>query len=257
MYSVTQRVEMIKQPRGGYLKTGMFVREEFDDGIKLNGNENVAPSIVGMVVDYLTRYMCGCSPKQAFSVSLLGAKRLDAYNNTTEEVASAYALIDKINGLSDESIISACQLVRYDVCVRASCKDYIFNEMEPDEYAISNIRNMVNRSLEFLAKDGNTVRSNITFEGGYTEIISTGDADYLTQDALWDMKVSKHELNAEYTLQLLVYYLMGLRSDPDLFEKVKKIGFFNPRKNICYWIDISFIPQSVISVVSREVIGYE
>ena len=64
-------------------------------------------------------------------------------------------------------------------------------------------------------------------------------------------------MNAQYTLQLLVYYLMGLKSDPDSFDKIVKIGFFNPRKNCCYWIDTSFIPDSVISVVSREVIGYK
>lgn len=256
MYSVTKRVEMIKQPRGGYLKTGLFVKEEYNDGVILNGNENVDPSIVGLAVDYLTRYMSGGSAEEAFGISLLGAECLDTFRGTKLEENKARGYIKQIDELKDESIIAACNLARYDVCFRASCDDYKNNVLIPDEYAISNIRNMVNRSMAFFSKEGGIIKSNITFEGAYTDIISSGDADYLTASGLWDMKVSKYDLNAEYTLQLLVYYLMGIKSDPDTFNKINRIGFYNPRKNVCYWTDVSFIPQSVIAVVEREVIGY-
>ena len=115
---------------------------------------------------------------------------------------------------------------------------------------------MINRSLSFFQREGDIVKTNITFEKGYTKLISSGDADYLTPDGLWDMKVSKNDINAKYTLQLLTYYLMGLKDNPEVFGSIRKLGIFNPRKNIGYWIDVSFIPQSVISIVSREVIGY-
>ena len=115
---------------------------------------------------------------------------------------------------------------------------------------------MVNRALAFFNREGGITETNITFENAYTDIISSGDADYLTPNGLWDMKVSKHDLNAQQTLQLLIYYLMGLKSKPQRFESVDRIGFYNPRKNLCYWIDSSFIPQSVINIVSREIIGY-
>ena len=49
-----------------------------------------------------------------------------------------------------------------------------------------------------------------TFEGGYTNIVSSGDGDYLTEDTLWDFKVSKEEPKSKYTLQLLMYYIMGV-----------------------------------------------
>lgn len=258
MYSVTKRVEMIKQPRSGYLKTGLFVKEEYDDGIILNKNENISPIITGITVDYLTRYMSGFTPEDSFSISLSGAKMLDVYmqsGNKEEEIANE--CINRLDGLSDESIISACKLAGYDVCVRASCDDYKRGNLLPDEYTILNIRNMVQRSLDYFEIEGGLKEINVTFEGGYTGLISSGDADYLTSNGLWDMKVSKHDLSAEYTLQLLVYYLMGLKSQKSTFENINKLGFFNPRKNMCYWTDVSFIPQSVISLVSREVIGYE
>ena len=258
MYSVTQRVEMIKQPKSGYLKTGLFVKEQYNDDIQLNNNELVDPSIAGMVVDYLTRTVTVAeSAKDAFRISLLGATKLDFYRNTHDEIKKAIELVNEIKGLDDQSIINACHLACYDVCLRVSWEKYRSLGIEPDKYTISNIRTMVQRSIDFFNREGPLIRTNITFEnGGYTDIISSGDADYLTETGLWDMKVSKHELNAQYTLQLLVYYLMGLRIDNETFNKVTKIGFFNPRQNLCYWIDVSFIPDSVISLVSREVIGY-
>ena len=39
------------------------------------------------------------------------------------------------------------------------------------------------------------------FEGGYTKIIANGDADYLTADTLWDVKVSKKYINKNHTLR--------------------------------------------------------
>lgn len=258
MYSVTKRVEMIKQPRSGYLKTGLFVKEQFEDKNMLNRNENISPAIVGMVVDYLTRFMSGISVEEAFSISLTGSKCLDIFNDSgTKEIELALGYISKIKGLDDISIVNACKLAGYDVCYRSSCEDYKRNGLEPDEYTISNIRIMVERALKFFSNEGNIVKTNITFEGGYTDIISSGDADYLTPRGLWDMKVSKYDLTAEYTLQLLVYYLMGLRSDFNTFKNIENIGFYNPRKNLCFWVDVSFIPQSVITIVEREVIGYK
>ena len=78
--------------------------------------------------------------------------------------------------------------------------------------------------MVLLQKDG------FTFEGGYTDIVSSGDGDYLTEDTLWDFKVSKEEPKSKYTLQLLMYYIMGCHSIHPEFQKIEKLGIFNPRK---------------------------
>lgn len=57
MSSVTQRVNSIKQPWGGYIRASQFNKQLLDDGKLLNPIENVHPSIIGMAVDYLTRFM--------------------------------------------------------------------------------------------------------------------------------------------------------------------------------------------------------
>lgn len=100
-------------------------------------------------------------------------------------------------------------------------------------------------------------KDGFTFEGGYTDIVSSGDGDYLTEDTLWDFKVSKEESKSKYTLQLLMYYIMGCHSIHPEFQKIEKLGIFNPRKNKVYIAEISSINPEVIEKVSQDIIGYK
>ena len=57
MSSVTQRIKDIKQPRGGYIKPSQFNLQKMDDGQTLNEHENIHASVIGMAIDYLTRFI--------------------------------------------------------------------------------------------------------------------------------------------------------------------------------------------------------
>lgn len=109
MYSVTRRIRMIKQPPGGYISRKQFTVNILDDGINtnLNENENINPGLVGLVVDYMTRFLMGALKEEAFKISLQGAK-------IAKDDFNAYQLLDKIKGLDYESVASACKLVGYD-----------------------------------------------------------------------------------------------------------------------------------------------
>ena len=117
MASVTQRIQSIQQPRGGYLPIKCFSKEVLDDGITLNAEENVHPSLIGIAVDYLTRFMSGNSVEQAFHISTLGAIQIGMQDKAT-------TLKSKISGLDDDSIIVACKLAGFDVCYRSSINKY-------------------------------------------------------------------------------------------------------------------------------------
>lgn len=250
MYSVTQRINSIKQPRGGYIKPKEFTEIKLDDGIELNSNENIHASLIGLAVDYLTRLMTGTAAKEAFYISLLGSERVNERKN-------AEKLISKIKGLDDKSVINACKVVGYDVCFRAGIVGYKpVENIQPDAETVENIRIMVNRCLAFLKEYGPVVVDGFTFEGGYTDIVSSGDGDYLTKDTLWDLKVSKDAPKNKYTLQLLMYYIMGRHSIHKEFQNIKKLGIFNPRLNKVYLLDVENINDEIIQEVSSEVIGY-
>lgn len=250
MYSVTKRICIIKQPRGGYINRKQFMVNILDDGIELNEAENINPGLVGLVVDYMTRFLMGALKEEAFKISLQGAK-------IAKDDFNAYKLLDKIKGLDYESVTSACRLAGYDVCFRAGMRGYkSVEEIKPDIKTVDNIVTMIRRSLHFWKEYGPIVKDGFTFEGGYTPVISEGDGDYLTKDTLWDFKVSKKEINSEHTLQLLIYYIMGKHSVYKEFDSIKRLGIYNPRLNKTYLLNVCDIPKDVIDIVSHDVIGY-
>lgn len=250
MSSVTKVIKTVKQPKGGYLNPKFFTRLIFNDGNMLDIDENINPSLIGLSVDYLTRLMNGCSAEEAFKISLLGSSVVDERDYAKE-------LLKKIRCLDNNSIINACQLVGYDVAYRAGASTFIsVRDIRPNEKTISNISIMVNRALTFIEKYGPIVMEGFTFTGGYTEKIKSGDGDFLTNDCLWDMKVLKKEPTNKQTLQLLIYYIMGMHSIHDEFSQIEKIGIFNPRINAIYTYNIQDIPQCTFTAIENDIIGY-
>lgn len=223
---------------------------ELSDGKELSTQENIAPNLIGLCVDYLSRFMCGSAKEQAFEISLRGASLI-------EEALQAQKFLSKITNLDDSSISNACKMVGFDVAYRAGMAFYKpVEEIDPDEQTIANIRIMVERSLAFFADYGPAVKDGFDLKGAYTDLITIGDGDFLTADTLWDFKVSKTKPNKDHTLQLLIYYLMGTRSIHPEFSSIEYLGLYNPRQNVVYRLAISDIPKETIETVEREVIGY-
>lgn len=250
-YSVTQRIKQVKQPRGGYINPKTMEVIQCGEGIEsLHSEENIRANLTGLAVDYLTRFMSGTPLEEAFKISFMGALIIG-------EQKKAEELMNGVKGLDDASIINAIKLVGFDVCFRAGFMGYRpVDEIQPDAMTIDNVRIMVKRSLEFLDYYGPKVLDGYTFEGGYTEIVSSGDGDFTTSDTLWDFKVSKDKPKKEYTLQLLMYWIMGLHSIHPEFKNIKFLGIYNPRLNCVYRLNITQIPSEVIDEVSTKVIGY-
>lgn len=251
MASVTKRIKEINQPRGGYLPPKLFEVIDLQDGITLHPNENIHATLVGLAVDYLSRAsVCGSAPEEAFGISLKGAALVG-------ESKQAEKLLKKVKKFDFAAIEAACQLAGYDVCFRAG-PEY-FNGVEhikPDLDTLENIDAMVHRSEIFFEKFGPVVWDGFTFEGGYTDTVTAGDGDFLTLDTLWDYKVSAKAPTNQHTLQLLMYYIMGMHSKHDCFKKIKYIGIFNPRLNKVYRFELAKLEPSVIEAIEKDVICY-
>lgn len=249
--SVTRRIDMIRQPRGGYLHPSKLEVIKLKSDVVLSEYENISPSLVGTAIDYLSRYMNGASKEDAFNISLLGAARV-------AETYKAKIILNKLNRELDDSCIkAACQLVGYDVAFRVTPAAYKpVDFINPDKATIDNIKEMVNRSIKFFKEYGPIIKDGFTFEGGYTDTISSGDGDFMTNDTIWDFKVSKNPPSNKHTLQLLVYYLMGLHSTHQDFKNIEYIGIYNPRMNSVYRYKLNNISDDVISDIEKYVIGY-
>lgn len=258
--SVTGRIKQVAQPYGGYINPKLLHSYSLGNGIEdLHEEETIYPFQMGRLVDYMTRYMSGNSLNEAFKISLFGADILAVSNSPdASDGKKARGYLSKIHGLDDESITAAAKLTGYDECYRSGIQYYkTVDEIVPDAATIENARLMINRGVDFLNKCGPKVLDGFTLQGGYTKIVATGDGDYITKDALWDFKVSKNPPTKENTLQILMYWRMGLHSIHPEFKNVKYIGIFNPRLNKVYYLETNKIPDDVIRQVEKDVIGYE
>lgn len=248
--SVTARVRELHQPPGGYINPDSMEVHTFNDGVEL-GPENIKPSMMGLVVDYMTRFAEGESVEKAFRVSILGGKRLGRIEEVEE-------FTSKIIGLDDESIANACRLTLFDAYIRAGYAPMSKpSDVQPDHQTCENIRVMIKRAQTFFAEFGPIIDTCPIFFGGYTDSISFGDGDYLTKDTIWDFKVSQKPPTIHHTLQLVVYFLLSKHSFFSWFSPIINIGIFNPRLNVAYTLNMLTVPVEVIREIETEVIGYK
>ena len=252
MMTVSQRAKFVNQPRGGYIKRTEFNEISLGAGEEeLDENSNIHPILIGLSVDYLMRFMLTKKLKEAFFVSLFGA-------NEIKKEKLAESLLKEITGLDDKSITNAIKLTGFDVVVRYGKQGYVpINRIKPNEASIKNVRIMVNRTINFSNIYGPITSFGFDFTNAYTRTVIAGDGDFLTDDTLWDLKVSKNYFNKNHSLQILMYWRMGLRSNYKIFKKIKYLGIYNPRKNMVYRYNLKNLSDDIINIVDKEVIGYD
>ena len=118
----------------------------------------------------------------------------------------------------------------------------------PLSIVLANIQ--VGKMMTLFGFDGITM-GNIAYGGIYLA------SDILTENELWDIKVSRYMPNSKNTLQILMYWLMGCRSIHPQFQSVSNLGIVNPRLGKTWTIKTSAIPKDIIKQVSTDVIGYK
>lgn len=253
MPSVTQRIKQVKQPRGGYINPRKMLTHRELDILKPPYDatlENVSPSLVGIAVDYLMRFMSGAPVEEVFQVSFYGARRVHVD-------ATQYA--DQVMGLDDASIVATLRLSGFDTIRRAGLNTYRSVEnIKPNAETIENVRAMVEAGLEFFREYGPIVHTHMTFQGGYTDVVGEGDGDFMTADAIWDFKCSRRPPTSAHTLQIVMYWVMGLHSwfAAD-YQKVTRLGLFNPRLTSAYTVNVVDIPIDTLRTIETQVICYD
>ncbi|MBR6100957.1 MAG: hypothetical protein IKH78_08345 [Ruminococcus sp.] len=258
MVSVTMRVNNFSQPFGGFVPADLFEIRGYVDHNDIMDIPSAAKSVQGLAVDYMSRFMLTKDKEAAFDISIKGAKIIDKTYENNNETRIIESMLKNVKGLDDVSIFNACRIVCYDVAMRMGVSYFRpIEEFLPSKELINNIRIMVNRCLTFFSKVGGVILSGFTFEGGYTKLVSSGDGDYLTKDTLIDLKVTNKSLSTKWSLQVLVYYLLGLHSIHREFDRIEKLCIFNPLKNMSYTVKLSEIDNKSKYYVSNQVIGYK
>lgn len=216
---------------------------------------------------------------EVFRVSLAGAAAIGEHPEHSsvkpdaEEAVSWLEVLVQDDGIAvfdinENAVRAACRLATYDVGKRAGVQFYnpVSSLLEPDVATVLNIQRMVLRSVRFFVEHGPITSNGFVFadpqkylmgdRGGYTELVASGEGDFLTPDTLWDFKVSKAKPSQDHTLQLLMYFVMGKESGLPEFETLTHVGIFNPRLGTAHRLAVSDVPTDVMETVRRDVIGY-
>lgn len=255
--SVTGILANIKQPRGGYLPLSNFDIESHCDDLRVVGDYNIAPSLVGLAVDYGTRIALGNDPEETFEVATVGAGMVGASDVAESLIADIDAAALESGEIDEKSVVSLCKLSGFDSAFRAGASAYRpVSEINPDRQTIADIGNLILRTKAFFDASAEPVIAGFTFEGAYTDDAGASDGDYICGDTLWDLKVSKNEPTIKNTMQVLLYYLMGLRSSKDEFKAVTRIGLFNPWLQKSWSISVFDLDESFLSMVENDILGY-
>lgn len=256
--SVTRRVKTISQPEGGLIPRSSFVEKQYADNLDVYEVKTILSPIQGTAVDYLTRYMLTGDKMHAFDISIRGAKIVDQVYENNYESDKLMAILEGIKGLDRNSVFNACKAVCYDSAYRKGFEYFQSpDDLELDEKILANVKILVERSLRFLESVRPIVTDGFTFEGGYTGLVSKGDGDYLTQEMLIDFKVSKEAFSPQWSLQVLMYYLLGIHSIHPEFQRINKLCIYNPYINRSYICNIDSISDEIKYDVSHYGIGYE
>lgn len=255
--SVTGILANIKQPRGGYLPLSNFDIESHCDDLRVVGDYNIAPSLVGLAVDYGTRIALGNDTEETFEVATVGAGMVGASDVAESLIADIDAAGLKSGEIDEKSVVSLCKLSGFDSAFRAGASAYRpVSEINPDRQTIADIGNLILRTKAFFDASAEPVIAGFTFEGAYTDDAGASDGDYICGDTLWDLKVSKNEPTIKNTMQVLLYYLMGLRSSKDEFKTVTRIGLFNPWLQKSWSTSVLDLDESFLSMVENDILGY-
>lgn len=277
--NVSSCAKAVKQPKGGYLPVRSFESFAIADDEELYPEENVHSSIVGMVVDNLTRFKAGIDRKDVFMTSFQGGRSAEKAGIDGASERAIFHIM-QITGDDDSSIVHACKAATYEVWSRTAYNGYGWkgpDDINPDKNTIHNIQMMLLRTEWWLDVFKPLVKTGFTFEpvekatqesfyemiisgegswGGYTPTVNSGDGDYLTQKTMWELKTSKEKPKSKDSLQLLMYWIMGQHSGQEIYKSVDSLGFFNPRRFEIYIIKTKNIDPAVIRTVERDVIKY-
>lgn len=250
--TVTRRISSMVPPEGGYVPLSSMEIVQTDEG-RIDIPRTLRPDVAGQCIQYYATDLYTGDHRKSTEISRMGFDRMDDVQKET--------YLDLCHRFGEEEddrrrIGLMYSISSYDELFRSGC--FTNGPEDPDitDEGADALLEASNRVVSFMARN-DPVGIWVTFPGGYTDAIRTGDADVLCRDCLWDIKVSRYPPTRDNILQVLVYYLMGRHSNTrDLYSDVSRVGIYNPLLGKEYIVELSSISDKTLESVERDVIGY-
>lgn len=247
----------IQQPRGGYISPKSMSEAIItkDHDLEDQSKESVVPALMGCAVDLGTRILLTGSIDIVAEPLKEWAKDQDKSWQTMVQNELHRFMNPAIGFEQREKFDAILGLASIEIYRRSF---QVLNLRSTNKADFDNFYKMIASAKELEKRIGRITQTGVTFEGGYTHTVSLGEADMLTQDALIDIKTSKYPPTAKHTLQLLLYWRLGIHSEnPDAYQDLTSLGIWNPRLGIYYSYPIEDIENSTIQKLDSEILAYE
>lgn len=223
---------------------------EDDELLEPQSLENIAAVILGQAIPNLALVELGQDPELVYRPTFLGIKIFGIFNDDVEDLNFPDCVMKETRDYN-----KALKLSSYESYYRVGSK----SEVKPaNKETIKNIEIMIERIKSFLKEQKEIINVAGELDGAYTNKIHKGEYDILTKNALIDIKIRKTNATSRDLLQIIIYYLMGRKSmDKKHFNDIERLMIYNPRLNRIYYIDVEDLSDELISLIEKEIIGYE
>lgn len=249
------------------LKSFEFV--QFQDKQDLSALEGINQSLIGNTMDYLTRlyHWEQTGKKKARFKEILrspyeGAMLAEAHGIFGSLVIASECIktLGKHYDDISQRITAMLNLAKFEPYSKGAVIVYTGGQSQEiylDELQINAFTIMLKRCKKFFTGDNSIKYTGFNFSGGYSDLVTVGEGDYIAGNTLWDMKCSKNKPNSKHTLQVFMYYLMGKHSGQEKFRDIINIGLYNPFKNCAWKLGARNISPFLENEIKYKVIGYK
>ena len=243
-------------PLNKIIKSSAFTVKQLSQNAFISKeDENIRPTEVGTIVDYLSRYVL-LADEHAFDVAndkakqdliheIIPVKEYKKLLDQEERLGYLVKDLSDVDSLSDEAIYLATDICAWEDAFRSG--RYVKPKVHPDKLTTEHIKMMIQRVEEFFEEFGWPIRDAFfaKTENGFV----SGDGDYLLKHTLLDLKVSvQTTMQISWVRQLLLYYTLGFYNHFNN-ENIERLMIFNARTNTVFFIDIADIDPSVFEFV--------
>lgn len=227
---------------------------------------NLSPQTMGLVFDYLLRTKIDINsgvPAEeailnAFNISIAGAGMANREKEARDLVSKLAALYKDDAKNCKKIVQAATELVSFDTMFRSGCYDDNLRKVKINNEVKDAIQVMLLATERYLA-DNEEELTALGFKvlGLGSKNVAPSDGDLLSVDSVIDIKCLSKEPTSQHTMQLLLYYILGMHELPEYFCSIKYIKILNPRLGKIYSYEISKIDDTTLKHIEKDIIGYK
>lgn len=228
---VKGRAAQSPQTRGGLLPLTLFDRHDLGGAVVSRHTESGPLGTISSAVELIARWDLSGDPRAEAepSVAALEAIRGVRRGEHTESGIGRAAAILRPGEWNDDAL------------------DELEWEGGGDDETLAHIAEMRARVSRWFERFDQPVHPGI-WKVHSERFRLDGHIDFVTPDAIWDLKVSGTVPDRVDILQLLLYWIAFL-DDPDSSLAITHVGFFNPRMDVAWRVAVADIPRDVVGAV--------